>query len=126
MFFFDENIGPNIVKGFHEFGEDVTHLLDHFDPGTPDEEWLEFVGKNRMVLITQDRRIRNRPIERQALFIHRVGAFILYGKDLGRWARVKQIVTAWPRIKEFSQQTNPPYAFSVSTAGKSIKRIHLP
>jgi hypothetical protein len=128
MFFFDENIGLYIPIGLRGFGEEVIHILEieELGAGTPDNVWLGYVGQNDLVLITPDRKIKSRPNERRAFFDHKVGAFILYGKDMDRWARVRQIVTAWQRIKELSDKTAPPYAFSVSTAGREIKRINLP
>lgn len=45
-FFFDNNLGEFLVNGLKEFGQDVTHLKDHFPEHTPDIKWLEFIGKN--------------------------------------------------------------------------------
>jgi len=33
-FFFDNNLSPRLARGMSEFGEDVTHLRDHYDPDT--------------------------------------------------------------------------------------------
>jgi len=33
---------------------------DHFSPGTPDTEWLPYIGQRGWILLTSDRRIRHR------------------------------------------------------------------
>lgn len=124
-FFFDNNLGEFLVNGLKEFGQDVTHLKDHFPEHTPDIKWLEFIGKNEMVLITRDRMIRKRLGELQALKIHGVGAFFLGGKNMGHWDQVLQVIRAWHRIKEYADKTKPPYAFTVSLAGRKFNRIPI-
>jgi hypothetical protein len=60
-FFIDENFWHNLAEGLRLLGHNVEHLLDHFDPGTKDEVWLKYVGKNKLALITKDKQIRRRP-----------------------------------------------------------------
>ena len=43
-FVVDENLSVHLAHGMREFGEDVEHLLDHFEPGEADERWLEYVA----------------------------------------------------------------------------------
>ncbi len=62
-FFFDNNLSKNLVKGFKAFGEDVVHIKDIFPEGTPDIEWLKYVGVNRLILVTRDERLRFNPAE---------------------------------------------------------------
>ena len=47
----------------------------HFRPGTPDAEWLPFVGRNGWALLTSDRRIRYRALEKQAVQQHAIAMF---------------------------------------------------
>jgi hypothetical protein len=47
-FFIDNNLSARLARGMKEFGEDVCHLVDHYDSSIPefsDEEWLRFVGE---------------------------------------------------------------------------------
>jgi hypothetical protein len=76
-FFFDNNLGKQLSEGLKAFGEDTCHLQDHFNPDTSDDEWLKFIGEKGWFLISVDKRIRRRPIERQALIDYQVGAFFL-------------------------------------------------
>lgn len=45
--------------------------------GAPDTAWLPIVGRAGLVVLTRDKRIRSRPIERQALLHHGVRACFL-------------------------------------------------
>ncbi|MFH1185423.1 MAG: DUF5615 family PIN-like protein [Chloroflexota bacterium] len=124
-FFFDENLGPQLSNGLKEFGEDTCHLRDHFAAGTPDETWLEFIGQRGWFLLTLDKRIRRRPLEKAALKKHRVGAFFLLGKNMGRWDYICQVVRAWHKIKEAAANERPPFAYQVDKRGASITRLSL-
>ena len=54
-------------------------------PGIPrgslDEDWLQVVGHMRLIVITRDRRIRYRPVEKRAWVAHRVRGFVLTGRN---------------------------------------------
>jgi hypothetical protein len=124
-FFFDNNLGQFLVRGLEGFGEDVVHITEHFQGDESDEVWLEFVGKKGMFLITRDQKIRKRPIELEALKRFRVGAFFLGGKAMGRWDQIKQIIRAWPKIKEISNKTRRPFAYNVNRSGSKLVRLTL-
>jgi PIN domain-containing protein len=47
-----------------------------------DVDWLPFVGQRAWVVVTKDKRIRTRPLERQALINAGVRAFILVSGNL--------------------------------------------
>jgi hypothetical protein len=46
---------------------------------TLDDDWLAVVGAQRLVVITRDKRIRYRPVERRMWVDHRVRGFVLTG-----------------------------------------------
>jgi hypothetical protein len=122
-FFFDENLGIQLSNGLKQFGEDTCHLLDVFSSGTPDEEWLEYIGKQGWFLITVDKRIRRRPLEREALKKYKVGAFFLLGKSMSRWDRVRQIVRAWDKINDIANKEKPPFIYQVNYHGTEITKL---
>jgi len=74
-FFFDNNVSELLARGMKEFGEDVTHLREHFPESATDAEWLPFVGDNDLVLVARDEAIRWKPAEIQAVRRHTVAAF---------------------------------------------------
>ncbi|KAA0266376.1 MAG: DUF5615 family PIN-like protein [Anaerolineales bacterium] len=124
-FFFDENLGIQLSKGLKEFGEDTCHLLEYFDSGTPDETWLQVIGERGWLLITVDKRIRRRPLEKEALMRYKVGAFFLGGKSMSRWDRIRQIVRAWQRINEIAEKEKPPFAYQVNMHGNETAKLPL-
>ena len=100
-------------------------MTEHFERATPDADWLEFVGKHGMVLITRDRRIRWNPMERQAVRRYKVGAFFLGGKNLSYWKIVVQVVRNWEKIKEYAQRTRRPFAFHVRAGGTKFTPLDI-
>lgn len=124
-FFFDENLGKQLSDGLREFGEDTCHLLDQFNAGTFDEIWLKAIGEKRWFLITCDKRIRRRPLEKEALKKHKVGAFFLLGKQMNRWDYIKQVVRAWEKIKEISQREKTPFAYQINRHGTKIIKLSI-
>lgn len=125
-FFFDHNLSHRLAHAMRLLDEDETiiHLTDRFPNDTADETWLEVIGREDMILITKDLKIRKHPAELEAIRRYRVGAFFLIGKDLNKWMIVKQLVLSWENIKTLSRDTPRPFAFQVPLRGK-ITRLSL-
>lgn len=125
-FFFDNNVSPKLAGAMKclEGDEAVLHLTDRYAPDTPDEEWLEFIGREGIVLISRDRMIRKRAGEFLTFRRHKVGAFFLTGKDVGKWGEARQIINAWENIKDLAGRTKTPYVYQVSRHSK-VTRIPL-
>ena len=122
--FFDENLGPPLAEGLKGFGVDAMHLLEEFDPGTPDIDWLPYVAKNGYILFTRDNKILLRPQERAILKEQKIGAFFLSGKNMGRWDHIRQIIRAWHKIEEAAKD-DPPFAYKVNRHGTKVEKIAL-
>lgn len=122
-FIFDENLSENLVRGLKEFGEDVNHITEFFPRGTPDDEWLELLGEKGWFLITRDKSIRRRPIEKEALKRFKVGAFFLGGKQMDRWQIIKQVIRIWERVQEKADNSQVPFAYQINRHGTSIDNI---
>jgi hypothetical protein len=110
QFFVDEN-DLGLGKALGERHDGVVfpgHLdLPEVPRGTLDDEWLRVVGTRRLVVITRDRRIRYRPVEREMWVAHRVRGFVLTGTasqstadSLGlldhHWAQLDGLVASVP------------------------------
>ena len=127
-FFIDENLGHDLAKGLGLLGFNVEHLLDSFPQGTKDVDWLEYVGKNNLALVTKDKGIRRKPNEKALLLKYRVVAFYLGGSEQSGQNIVKQLVNAWEKMetearKQFKKNTAG--AFIVRPRGGKIERIPL-
>ena len=68
--------------------------------GCSDETWLEIVGELRLVVVTRDRKIRLRPVEKRAWVEHRVRGFVLTGTPSQSTARSSAVLDKhWNRIE---------------------------
>lgn len=107
VFFTDRDLGRQFPAVLAAAGIAVERHDDLFPPTCPDEEWLEYVGRNRRIAITHDSRIRYAPNELHAVIRHRVALLIVIGK-----ARHSQLaanfVNTMPRIRSFLSQHEPP------------------
>ncbi|MCA1836440.1 MAG: hypothetical protein LC721_08980 [Actinobacteria bacterium] len=45
-----------------------------------DDQWLKVIGRQALVVITRDQRIRYRPVEKRRWVGHRVRGFVLRGR----------------------------------------------
>jgi hypothetical protein len=124
-FFFDNNVSKKIVEGLKAFGEEVVHLQDKFPEDSADIEWLQYVGEKGFVLITRDERVRRNPAEIAAIKKFRVATFFLGGSHLDRCRLIQQVVRNWPRIKELSGRTQPPFAYRIPPTGTKFTQIPL-
>ena len=119
-FFFDNNLPPKLAQAMHILNQEgkVIHLIYKFPADTKDEDWLEYIGKEKMILITRDKQIKRRAAELKALRKFKVGAFILGGQNPTRWQIIKQTINNWLRIKELATKTKRPFIFKVPLRGK--------
>jgi hypothetical protein len=66
-FFIDVCLGTSIKQALVEMGLDVILHNDRFPQGTLDVEWMQTAAENNWLVLTRDRRINKRGIERQAI-----------------------------------------------------------
>lgn len=75
--------------------------------GTKDDEWLPPVGALRLAVITRDKRIRYKPVEKQRWVTHRLRGFVLTGRRSQstadslatleqHWAELDSLITERP------------------------------
>ncbi len=124
-FFFDNNVSKKIVEGLKAFGEEVVHLQEKFREDSADIAWLPYVGENGLVLITRDEKVRWNPAEIAAIRKFKVATFFLGGSHLDRCKLIQQVVRNWPRIKELSERTRPPFAYRIPPTGTKFTQIPL-
>lgn len=118
VFFLDRTLGRRIVaEALRRAGHRVEIHDDHFDQSAPDEEWLSNVGSRGWVVITQDRRIRYRQTEIQALVQGGVRAFVLAAGHMRGEEAAESIVQAMPEILRTIRDFEPPFVFGVSRQG---------
>jgi hypothetical protein len=115
VFFTDRDLGKQFPMVLKDAGITVERHDAHFAPSTPDEEWLEFVGRRGWIAITHDKRIRHKPNELSAVMGHRVALLIVVGKvPFAELAR--SFGATRTRIERFVAKHSPPYIAKVYRA----------
>ena len=85
-----------------------------FAQDTPDEEWLTRAGQEGWIVLTKDKLIRKRPIEREALVAAHVRAFVFTGGNMSGVEMAESIVAAIPRMMRVIAATEPPFIARVT------------
>jgi len=121
--FFDEN-SIGVAKALQYVRGDVTW------PGAPgglvpegarDSQWLPVVGKAGLVVLTRDKRIRRRPLERQALLASGVRAcFQTAGGQLSLFEQLQLWLRHWSEIESLVEEEPGPWLASVTRVGVRI------
>ena len=116
VFFLDRCTNSRtLVTALTAVGAFVELHADHFEDDISDEGWLPVVGAKRWVVLTNDKRIRHRRIECQALLAAGIRAFVLtaghlssaaaaWRRALNRWALKRAALTL--RRRCFSPRRN--------------------
>ncbi|HEY2323667.1 MAG TPA: hypothetical protein VGJ82_12475, partial [Thermoanaerobaculia bacterium] len=83
VFFVDRSMGRQIAVALSEAGvKTITHDSVFQEQDTPDDVWLARAGSEGWIVLTKDKLIRRRPLERQALIASGVRAFVFTGGNL--------------------------------------------
>lgn len=89
--------------------------------GATDRSWLPIVGSTGLVVLTRDKRIRTRPVERQALLDHNVRAcFLTSGGNLDLFAQLRLWLRYWDDIETVVATEPGPWLASVTRTGVRI------
>jgi hypothetical protein len=127
---FDENFGKPIVSaladlaGFSRAHCRVKHLLERFQPGTPDEEWIPKIAQEGFILISSDlgrgKRGRRLPeICIQCGLTHVLVSGKLHNQT--QFEKIRGVLVVWPRLLETAQE--PPgtgYMLKMSSGGNPV------
>ncbi len=112
VYFTDRDLGKHFAEILKTSGLTVERHDSHFAPKTPDDVWLETIGRNGWIALSHDRRIRYKPNERDAVMRHGVGLLVIVGKapfpDLAR-----AFVTSVVVVEDFLRRHRPPFIAKV-------------
>lgn len=112
VFFTDRDLGKKFPQILRDAGLTVERHADHFAPDTPDEQWLETIGRRSWIAITHDGRIRYKPNELAAVMLHCVPLLVVIGH--APYPELAQaFVATCARILHFVDQHEPPYIAKV-------------
>jgi hypothetical protein len=89
---------------------------DYFAPQVPDTEWMALVGQHGWTVITTDKRIRYRPLERAAVEKNKVGMYC-FTSNMGSDKMVAALEKAFPRMRTIHAKQPRPYIATISEGG---------
>jgi predicted nuclease of predicted toxin-antitoxin system len=116
-FFVDRSLGRKLAGALIAAGvAAVTHDA-LFPQDTPDEEWLTRAGNEGWVVLTKDKLIRKRRLEREALVAADVRAFVFTGGNMSGIEMAESIVAAIPRILRILATTPSPFIARITGSG---------
>jgi hypothetical protein len=115
VYFTDRDLGKRFPETLSAAGVTVERHLDLFAPDGPDEQWLEYCGRNNRIAITHNERIRYTPNELAAVAAYRVALLVVVGKvPVSELAR--NFVNTLPAIEAFLNGHTPPFVAKIYRA----------
>lgn len=96
----------------------IVHLHDdHFAQDTEDVEWLTEVGKRKWLVLTKDKWIRRRQLERDALLAAKLRVYCFMSGNVPFAEMAETISKAMPSILELAEKTKPPFIAGIYRDG---------
>jgi hypothetical protein len=92
--------------------------LDNFPAGTPDHEWLPFVGANRYLLVTLDKRLRFNELERAAIRTHNIQCCEFSGGSIGGIKMSEALNSVLPKMVKLKKHYRKYFVASISPSGE--------
>ncbi len=127
VIFLDENHcrNPHLRRVLTEAGVQFESHLDHFSPGTEDTAWLPEVGRRGWCLLTTDKRIRRRPLEREAVRTNLVRMFYFSTNTVSGAEMGAALKRALPKMRSLFESIPPPFTASINKSGDVELKIGL-
>jgi PIN like domain len=127
-FFVDENslaLGRMLAKQHDDVVYPGHPALLEVPLETPDVEWLDVVGRLDLAVITRDKKIRSRPVERRVLAGAGVRGFVLTGSgDMNTAEMMALVERHWAAMEgELVARPDGPWLVAVTAAGLRPLRL---
>jgi hypothetical protein len=117
--FLDESLdSDSIAEALSAAGGKVERLTRHFPKGVEDHTWLALAGTRGWVVLTRDKRIRYRRLERLALQAAGVRAFVFTGGNVTLADTAASLAAAIPAIAEISAREPGACIYHIGRTGK--------
>lgn len=124
VFLVDRSLGRGVARALQEAGADVRYHDDYFAQAARDEEWLTHAGQLHWVVLTKDKGIRHRQVERDALIAANVRAFVLASGGRLRGQEMNEIlVSRLSEMESFARDHAPPFIAGVSRSGIRLYQL---
>jgi PIN like domain len=101
-FFADRDLGRYEFPGSLRSAGIVVHAhADHFEQRTPDAEWLPRVAEKGWIVLTNDRKIRSRALEVQAVMTSSARVLALIGGSLPAAELARNFLNTFGKVEAF-------------------------
>lgn len=128
-FYLDENLSEYVAHSLNFLNKgyfrdvNVFSTKEKFGKGSPDEEIIPKIGKEKGILITKDFNIHRTRLQFDLCKKHNLGLFfIAMPKGMDKhWELVKALVNHWEEIVEKTQKEHLPFAYRIRGRGKMKK-----
>jgi predicted nuclease of predicted toxin-antitoxin system len=102
-------------------GANVIRHTQRFQRGIADDVWLAEAGRNNWVVLTRDKRIRYRTLERAALHAANVRAFVFTGGNVTAKDTSAILSRALVKIGRICQSVPGPFIYHIGRSGKPVR-----
>jgi predicted nuclease of predicted toxin-antitoxin system len=117
-FFLDRTFGAlRVASVLRASGWNIEVHQDHFRQDIPDQEWIPVVAMRRWVVLTQDKNIRNRPLEREAVRRSGLRLFAFTQNNLPSSETSAILLRALPQVVERATEQVPPFIGQIQRTG---------
>jgi PIN like domain len=121
-FFVDRDLaGKRFLEILRAASIQVVDHNDHFDPTTPDGEWLAFVGSRGLVAVTRDK-LGLHSLETRQLMEAGARVFVLVG-SAPHPELADNFVATMPRILRFLKRNRGPFIAKVSRPNERDRQL---
>jgi predicted nuclease of predicted toxin-antitoxin system len=119
VFFAERNLGRyDVPEQMRAAGATVIVHADVLPDASPDEDWIELCGKKGWIAITEDKHIRYRAHEIEAVRHYKAKVFVLRAKQITGLQKGQIIAAALPKLARFAQANDPPFVASLVRSGR--------
>ena len=125
VFFLDRCLGRHLVaRGLRKEGLRCEVHDDHLPQNATDEEWIKFTAEKGWIVITKDKRIRNRTSFLHYLNMYSGRVFVISIQNNKAETMIECIAKAKERIANFVEKNEAPFIASIYRNG-SLKKHEL-
>ncbi len=95
----------------------VCRHVEYFPSNALDPEWLPFVGQNKLLLLTTDKRFRYNDLERAAVRTYNIQCYEFSGNAAGAIKMAEALKLALPRMIKLKRYHHKYFVASISPSG---------
>jgi hypothetical protein len=118
VLFLDRSIdGNHLATELRRRALTVIRHKERFRHDISDVDWLTVAGSEGWVVLTRDKNIRLREIERNALIASNVAAFVFTGGNASGVETAEAVVAALARIEKQVSSIRPPFICRITGSG---------